>query len=206
MGLNNIYINFFNYNIEKYGLTGSKMLELGDQLFEDGTTGKTYYSLLKYNHTSIDLNGKHGSLIKDLRYPNEFVELYNSYDIITNAGTTEHVVPVENQFDCFSIIHDCLKLNGLQLHVVPSIEGFKLGYWTKHCVVYYSMDFFKMLAKENNYEIVEMKLSSNNLLLVCIRKINNNKFMINKQLFLDHLHIVPENIHSDIHPSTKIKK
>jgi hypothetical protein len=182
------------------------MLELGNQLIDGSKTGKEYYISLGHQHTSVDLNGNNGSLKKDLRYPNEFIEWHNTFDIITNAGTTEHVEPVEYQYECFSILHDCLKVNGIQLHVVPCVEGLHDLRWSKHCTIYYSMDFYKMLVEKNSYELIEMKLSENNLLLVCLRKTLDRKFMTDKNIFKKHLHLVPENLGLDGDSSTRITK
>jgi hypothetical protein len=203
MGLTNEYLNFFDTNIKNLNLTNPKMLELGDQVVSPSLTGKQYYTSLDYDHISVDLNGANGSLIKDLRYPKEFNHWNNYFDIITNAGTTEHVEPIDYQYDCFSIIHDCLKVGGIQLHVVPCIEG--LSDWANHCTIYYSIDFFNMLSKTNSYELIEIKLSSNNLLMVCLKKTNPSEFTKDKNVFNQYLHVMKENLKYDQDASSKLK-
>ena len=163
MGLHLSYINFINSSNDKvYGLDtkGLKMLELGDQIVKRKSgiserTGKDYFTNLGYDHISVDLNGKRGSLIKDLTKPTDFNEWPEYFDILTNSGTTEHVETFESQYDCFKILHDCVKVGGLMIHLIPDIEALNQGHFVNHCNYYYSEKFFNELALNSNYTILE---------------------------------------------------
>ena len=162
MGLRLSYIDFINAAIERvYGLniSGLKMLELGDQVVKKKSnlserTGKEYFTNLGYNHISVDLNGKRGSLIKDLTKPSDFSEWPAYFDILTNSGTTEHVEPFESQYDCFKILHDCVKIGGLLIHLIPDIKPLEQGHFANHCNYYYSEKFFNDLSLNCNYTIL----------------------------------------------------
>ena len=67
------------------------------------------------------------------------------YDLVTNCGTTEHVL---NQLNAFRLIHDACKVSGLMYHGVP------MGGDYTHGLVAYRPKFFRLLAGNNGYEIV----------------------------------------------------
>ena len=48
-------------------------------------------------HTSFDLNAKHGALPVDLAQPIGDPRWLGVFDIVTNSGTSEHVEPLEAQ-------------------------------------------------------------------------------------------------------------
>lgn len=197
MGLRLSYINFINSSIEKvYGLDtkGLKMLELGDQVVKrksgiPESTGKEYFTNLGYDHISVDLNGKRGSLVKDLTKPTDFNEWPEYFDILTNSGTTEHVEPFESQYDCFKILHDCVKVGGLMIHLIPDIEPLNQGHFVNHCNYYYSEKFFNDLALNSNYTILENKIMDNLRCVVLVK--NSNNFWQDKNSFLKNISIVP---------------
>ena len=197
MGLRLSYIDFINAAIKRvYGLniSGLKMLELGDQVVKKKSglserTGKEYFTNLGYNHISIDLNGKRGSLIKDLTKSEDFFEWPEYFDILTNSGTTEHVEPFESQYDCFKILHDCVKVGGLMIHLIPDIEPLTQGHFANHCNYYYSEKFFNDLALNCNYTILENTIMDN---LRCVALVkNSNDFWQDKDSFLKNINIIP---------------
>lgn len=197
MGLRLSYINFINKYINQvYGdnISGLKMLELGDQVIKKKSgipeaTGKEYFTNLGFSHISVDLNGNRGALVKDLTKPNDFLEWPNYFDILTNSGTTEHVEPYESQYDCFKIIHDCVRIGGLIIHLIPDVEELKDGHFANHCNYYYSEKFFNDLAKNSDYTILENTVMDH-LRCVALVKTGNN-FWNNKESFLKNINIIP---------------
>ncbi len=191
MGLKAAYLDFIESSIgEVYGknVSNLRILELGDQVIGDPSiieeTGKIYFINRGYVHTSVDLNGLHGAVIRDLTQPEQFYDWHNSYDIMINAGTTEHVEPYEAQYECFSVIHSCIKVGGVFIHLVPDVyEHDEKGAWKNHCRYYYSSNFFRVLAKECGY-----KLLSNTVIrgmrCVALRKTKDTFFMRDRGKFL----------------------
>ena len=52
-----------------------KMLELGDQIIRPKLNpAKEYWQTRGFIHTSVDVNGKHGSIVKDLSVFDQFVD------------------------------------------------------------------------------------------------------------------------------------
>ena len=105
-------------------------------------------------------------------------------DIITNQGTTEHIEPFESQYECFSILHDCVKVGGIIVHLLPDVyEHDEHGRRKNHCPFYYSESFFEMLAKECEYELLSNTVI-NGLRCAVVRKKKSVPFMHDRSKFL----------------------
>ena len=175
-----------------------KMLEFGDQVVrpDNGyfeTTGKDLWTNRGFKHTSIDVNGKNGSLVKDLTELNEFTEWKDYFDVVYNAGTTEHVEPYQSQYTAFQIADMCCKPGGIIIHAVPSIEKFKL--WSRHCHYYYSKEFFKTLAEKNNYELISLELTTT--WFCAYHKTDSSQWLISPEDLLKGIHIRNEDLNFD---------
>lgn len=191
MGLEVSYLVFIKSALaHRFGgnISGLTMLELGNQwIWRSPTipyrTGKEYFSAMGFTHTSVDINGEDGSLIKDLRIPEQFLEWHGKFDVVTNAGTTEHVEPHENQYEAFSIIHNCVKHNGIIIHINPDVDELDhKGMWRGHCHTYYSTEFYQMLSSECGYKILDNQEILGNR-CVALQKISDMPFMVNRDKF-----------------------
>ena len=173
---------------------GKNMLELGCQeirravkmkLEYRGMAARGYFKSIGINCISIDKSSCHRAVVTDLKKPIR-KEYINNFDIITNSGTTEHVKPLQGQYMSFKNIHDCVKVGGVIIHILP---GF--GEYYGHCQTYYDYDFFRMLAKENNYELVLMEDVKKRTKFVwvgiCFVKMENKDFMTDESKFFKHL-------------------
>lgn len=193
MGLKREFIEFIescaNQTIGE--LNGKKMLEFGDQIITDESipekTGKLYFSNIGVEHVSVDLSGQHGALKLDLSKPQQFSRWRGYFDIVTNAGTSEHVEPTSAQYECFLVIHNALKVGGVAVHLVPDINELESkGCWSGHCNNYYSHEFFVMLAKNNNYRLVASTVMDG-LRCSAIQKQVDAPFMEGRATFLEHI-------------------
>lgn len=191
MGLSAAYLNYIESSIEKaFGkdVTGLRMLELGDQVIDDPhipeNTGKEYFTNRGYQHTSVDINGLHGAIARNLTRPEEFQDWHSSWDILTNSGTTEHVEPFESQYECFGILHEIVKVGGIAIHLIPDVcELDERGAWKNHCHYYYSGSFFDLLTRECEYELLSNTVI-NGLRCAAMRKTRYVPFMSNRSKFL----------------------
>ncbi len=192
MGLIKSYIRFIESSIEQvYGgdVRGLRMLELGDQVVEDPhiaeKTGKDYFKNRGFEHVSVDTNGLHDAVVRDLTRPEEFQDWHGSWDVLTNSGTTEHVEPFESQYECFGIIHRCIKVGGIAIHLIPDVyERDERGAWRNHCRYYYSGSFFEMLARECKYELLSNTVI-NGLRCAALQKTKDVPFLDDRAKFLD---------------------
>ncbi|MFH1868897.1 MAG: hypothetical protein ABH843_08000 [Candidatus Omnitrophota bacterium] len=193
MALRRIDLEYINGCIfETLGeLSGKHMLELGNQyIIEDSIPekiGKKYFNNRGVNHVSVDLNGLDDALKLDLSKPEQFLIWHSYFDIVTNSGTSEHVEPKSGQYNCFLIIHNCLKVGGVAIHLIPDANELKDKMcWKGHCNNYYSCDFVRMLAKNNNYKLISLKIMDG-LVCFCLQKTEDAPFMENRREFLKHI-------------------
>jgi len=126
------------------------MIELGNKRTD--FLWKTHFENMGISHTSIDWNGKDGALPLNL---NELIAL-DPADVVTNFGTSEHVL---NQEMCFENIHNLSKK--WIVHQVPLVGNWKthgLAQDGRECVKY-TEDFFKEQARKRRYKIEDMFIS-----------------------------------------------
>lgn len=193
MGLEVAYIDFIESSISQVSFDKSRyplrMLELGNQKITkndviQASTGKEYFTSKGYEHISVDIKGLDGALEKNLTIEEDFTEFIDHFDVITNAGTTEHVGPFEKQYTCFKILHDCLKIGGVAIHMVPDVDQRdKLGVWKNHCNFYYSEVFFSTLAERCKYQLLSNTVI-NGLRCTALRKTKQWNFFSDQEEFL----------------------
>jgi len=140
-----------------YFRRGLSVCELGSQDFVPKnygtlahcTTDKSARGLYEYlgmtPYVCIDLNGEHGALQLDLNSAKWTGE--SQFDVVTNHGTTEHVF---NQANCFTFMHDVVKLGGLMITVCPS-QGY-----SRHGMYCYGELLFQELASANHYKTIRL--------------------------------------------------
>lgn len=131
--------------ISKLKVKKVRMIELGNQHFNDGRIAKEYYTNKGIDHVSIDINGLDGALPLDLTKEISV----KPANIVTNHGTTEHI---KDQKACFDNIDKLCKKGGYMIHQVPMV-----GTWKHHanCFHRYTLDSFLEISKEYGYTIVE---------------------------------------------------
>lgn len=131
-----------------------KICELGDQQFmacppfKDFTWVGDHLKKIGYSYTSIDLNGKGGAIPLDLSEEITNIKLLNTFDIVTNFGTSEHV---NNLYNCMKNMHNITKKGGLLFNVVPSPNN-----WPEHGFHYLDTSFYTGLADLCGYVILEL--------------------------------------------------
>jgi len=180
LGSQDIYTNIDNV-FDLITLFGNQPLDIKNYINKGDTRLSTKYiydSLQVKEYKCIDIDGAHDSLKFDLNYNirNKY-GFCNQYDIVTNFGTTEHIL---NQFTCFKNIHNLCKVNGYIIIGLP-IEGS-----TDHSFFNYHSTFFEHLAQSNNYEIHYVKYNTisyykkndSRNITVIYKKINNNEFIL----------------------------
>lgn len=192
-------------DFQKFINQSNSVLELGNQTFvneciskfkeelngfDNRTPVKKFVESLSKIHVSIDITGLDGSIPFDLN--KKEIPNIGVFDLVTNFGTTEHIEP--NQYEPFLHIHNFCKINGLMVHEVPAIGG-----WQGHCKFYYDEKFFVELAKENNYEIIEIKrnhYANDGDLIFCVLRKKSEAFGSSKQQIESRIHVstVPVNI------------
>jgi hypothetical protein len=89
--------------------------------------------------------------ILDLNFDSIPQRDFEHYDVVINFGTTEHIF---NQWNCFAIMHDAMRVGGIIYHRLPVSGYLEHGYFC------YTPLFFRQLAAANSYEIVDVFLTN----------------------------------------------
>jgi hypothetical protein len=130
-------------------LVGSSMLELGNKRKAGGDGPFTYkdvFTGLGFRHVSVDINGQHGALPKDLTKPLNL----GTFDMVTNIGTSEHVSEKDysGQVACWENILGAMHVGSVLVSITP-----KPGSWKNHGTWYPHKEFFSELAHLNGLEL-----------------------------------------------------
>jgi len=145
---NNALVSLENIIQSFGGYQNVRILELGDQKIRPL---QNLYSKIYFNnkgikkHVSFDLNGRGGSIKEDL---SKIIPIfcYGLFDIITNFGTLEHI---KEQYTVFLNIHNFCKVGGVMVHSLPLY-----GYWGRHGIYNYKLEFLLKIANACNYEVL----------------------------------------------------
>ena len=121
----------------------------GEPLDAAAPLARDFWLWLGFEYAAIDIDGSPESIPLDLNYDDAPPEAKGRYDLVTNFGTTEHIV---NQLNAFKVIHELTAPGGIMLHTVPA-QGY-----ANHGLVNYNFKFFWMLARSNGYKFLDASL------------------------------------------------
>lgn len=143
-------------------LTGIKtMLELGDKKWSNRPPYKAYFESIGIRHVSVDINGRNGSVKKDLRKPLNL----GRFDCVTNWGTTEHVTEQEPVWR--NICEACTKLF---VSITPKPHTFPT-----HGLLYPTEEFYRELARLNGFVVERMyDFVKRKGTLLCVRMVRES--------------------------------
>lgn len=108
------------------------------ELFE--RVGSTY--------TSIDLKPYPFAIIMDLNHDALPAEHHGRYGLVTNHGTSEHII---NQWNVLKTMHDAAAVGATLFHNVPFSGDFE------HGLINYNPKFWWLLSQANGYRTVSMR-------------------------------------------------
>jgi hypothetical protein len=101
------------------------------------------YEALGIKYHCVDVDGRVGSLLLDLNFDPAPEEHKGRYGLVTNHGTSEHLL---NQYNVFKMMHDFARPGGVMVHAVPFTVHLEHGFFN------YQPNFFECLARYNSYE------------------------------------------------------
>ena len=101
------------------------------------------YDALGIAYHCVDVDGRSGTLVLDMNFDSAPKEHWNKYGLVTNHGTSEHIL---NQYNVFKMMHDFTKPGGVMIHAVPFTVHLEHGFFN------YQPNFFEALARYNSYE------------------------------------------------------
>jgi hypothetical protein len=115
-----------------------------EHLPADAPFAKDFWEWLGCSYMATDLDTSPHIIPLDLNFDEVPTAHRGKYDLVTNFGTTEHVV---NQMQAMKIIHDLTAAGGLIMHTVP-VQGY-----VDHGLFNYNPRFFELLALSCRYRI-----------------------------------------------------
>lgn len=101
------------------------------------------YEALGLEYDCVDVDGRVGSIVLDLNFDPVPQAHKGKYGLVTNHGTSEHIL---NQYNVFKAMHDFAHPGGLFVHAVPFTVHLEHGFFN------YQPNFFEALARYNSYE------------------------------------------------------
>src|SRR5215211_5052834 len=101
------------------------------------------YEALGITYNCVDVDGRSGTLVLDMNFDTLPEEHWNQYGLVTNHGTSEHIL---NQLNVFKMMHDFARPGGVMIHAVPFTVHLEHGFFN------YQPNFFEALARYNSYE------------------------------------------------------
>jgi hypothetical protein len=104
-----------------------------------------------FDYTAFDIFEAPNTRLMDLNIHFVPSDLQSTFDLVTNYGTTEHVL---NQMLAMRSMHDLARPGGLIHHDLP------FGGYYLHCYFKYNPGVFHDLATANGYRVIFQEISS----------------------------------------------
>ena len=101
------------------------------------------YEALGIKYDCVDVDGRVGSVVLDLNFDSVPKDQRGRYGLVTNHGTSEHIL---NQYNVFKAMHDFARPGGVFVHAVPFTVHLEHGFFN------YQPNFFEALARYNSYQ------------------------------------------------------
>jgi SAM-dependent methyltransferase len=101
------------------------------------------YEALGIKYGCVDVDGRVGSVVMDLNFDEVPAAHKGKYGLVTNHGTSEHIM---NQYNVFKAMHEFARPGGVFVHAVPFTVHLEHGFFN------YQPNFFEALARYNSYE------------------------------------------------------
>jgi SAM-dependent methyltransferase len=172
MGFHNLITHAVDTVRNDLGLTPT-VCELGNQTLKNAKQRRTIYKRMGLkgvepasvrewylsmgfsDYVAIDVNQERDSIAMDLNLDlQEHYGYTNTFDLVTNNGTGEHVF---DQLNVFRNTHNLCKQGGAMIHCLPCFR------WLDHGFYNFNPNLFTALATANHYRVSHLWLAQNNM-------------------------------------------
>jgi hypothetical protein len=167
------------------------------------------YEALGIKYGCVDVDGRVGSVVMDLNFDSVPDAHKGQYGLVTNHGTSEHIL---NQYNVFKTMHEFARVGGVFIHAVPFTMHLEHGFFN------YQPNFFEALARYNSYEtlgiwvgpdwqlasfipwdptlldFLTLNAKTTHLLVIAHRKMYEKPFCVPFQEIYEHM--VPDEVRS----------
>jgi hypothetical protein len=103
-----------------------------------------------FRYTSIDYKDYPYAVRLDLNHDALPKQHHGRYDVVTNHGTSEHIL---NQWNFFQTMHDAAAVGAIMYHSVPFCGEFE------HGIMHYNAKFWRALSEANGYVNIHTAIS-----------------------------------------------
>jgi hypothetical protein len=100
--------------------------ELLSTTLETRKPARLLYEALDIQYDCVDVDGQAGSVVLDLNFDPAPEAYWGKYGLVTNHGTSEHIL---NQYNVFKTMHDFARPGGLLVHAVPFTVHLEHGFF-----------------------------------------------------------------------------
>ncbi|MEQ8832336.1 MAG: hypothetical protein RLW87_21185 [Alphaproteobacteria bacterium] len=114
---------------------------------QDQPNSRIVWHAIGAEYTGFDMDDDPDTVALDLNFDSVPERHRGRYDLVSNLGTTEHVL---NQFNAFKAAHDLCRPGGIMIHELPG------GGYANHGFFNYNPKFFWQLAKANKYRLLDL--------------------------------------------------
>jgi hypothetical protein len=116
----------------------------------DGGLMATLMTACGFGYRALDIFEADRTTLFDLNVDAPGADLAGKFDLVTNFGTTEHVM---NQLQCFRTMHELARVGGIFYHDLPH------GGFPDHGYFHYTPRFFEDLARANGYAVEALRIT-----------------------------------------------
>jgi len=155
-GMEDFVANFSRYFVDRKSAGWSATTLSTDEVFALSSQGFSapLFRACGFSYKALDIFDGDSVMLFDLNIQSPPPNLVGQFDLITNFGTTEHLI---NQRLAMQTIHDLTKPGGVIYHDLP------LGGYHTHGYFSYNPMFFQHLAEANSYDILYHAYSRNSV-------------------------------------------
>jgi hypothetical protein len=123
-----------------------------EYLSAEAPSARDVWQWLGFDYAAIDVDGSPGAIPLDLNFAKTPGNMVGKADLVTNCGTTEHIV---NQLNAFKVIHELTAVGGIMMHNLPA-QGYIV-----HGLINYNPKFFWALSAANGYRWLAFNFGQN---------------------------------------------
>lgn len=145
------FIRYFSSNREQGTASVAVAADISHSIANRGFSG-ALFKACGFEYHALDIFDGEDITLFDLNLESPPAHFVGKFDLVTNFGTTEHVL---NQYLAFKTMHELAKPGGVIYHDLP------MGGYHLHGYFNYNPMFFEQLAVANDYEVLFHWYSSN---------------------------------------------
>lgn len=136
-------------DIRQWGGNAQPIRDAGNGNFPFVVTARDVFASAGFDYLCCDVDRRPGTIYVDFNDQSFDRTLYGQFDVVMNAGTTEHL---SNPVPAFFLMHHLCRKGGILYNEVP------LSGWMNHGLVNLTPKFWHMLRWINGYDVLSARI------------------------------------------------